>query len=474
MQAQQATILKNTMDMANTRFILDPTSDSANPMYRDTLKGGIVNGQQRFGEIAAAARQAGVVIPANATPQQIAAAASGAQPATGAAAANAPAAAKTTVAQPTANDQTTVAAGDTSQTGTVSVPKEAFANVADEFNPYLLMQRAEQERVKAANATKLGAETAARAAEQQANAYKEQALKILNGEQQVLDKNNNPLVIPEIQANLNKKASDAEFLKDRAKATGALYDEAIKYREGFEDDFMHVQQLVHIYQNIDTNRGSSAIADLIGMARQSQWIKDALGEETLENLAAKQSGSDNAMKEALTSAFKQLQSAQAQRAPASALKAAIETVANPNLAPGARQSLLTGQLAAEFRKNDLYKDWLDAAQKNGGIPPDFGPFSEKWKQDKSHSMDAYYQKSKETVGKFAGATKSEEALRLSNVKGVNEAPATAPKTESATPKTETKQPEQPTVLPPQPGEVRGGYRFKGGNYRDKNNYEKVQ
>jgi hypothetical protein len=473
MQAQQATILKNTMDMANTRFVMDPTSDPANPMWRDTLKGGMVNGQQRFGEIAAAARQAGVVIPANATPQQVAAAASGAQPATGAAAANAPAAAGTTAVKPTTGDKTVTAAGDTPQTGTVSVPKEAFANVADEFNPYLLMQRAEQERVKAANATKLGAETAARAAEQQANAYKEQASKILNGDQQVLDKNNNPLVIPEIQANLNKKKSDAKFLEDQAGDKSKLYTTANQNLSEFDENYMHVQQLAHIFQNAELGRGSSALADLIGLARRSDFITNLIGPEQMEKLTAAQSAGDEGKKLATASAFQKIRDANSQRAPASALKAAIDTVANPDMAPNARQSLLTAQLTTDFRQRDLYAAWVSTAEKTG-VPSDYGQFAKNWKNDPAHSMDNYYQNAKKAVGEFKGITPSEKVLQLPSVTDINNPTADAPKTESATPKTETKQLEQPTVLPPQPGEVRGGYRFKGGNYRDKNNYEKVQ
>jgi hypothetical protein len=139
----------------------------------------------------------------------------------------------------------------------------------------------------------------------------------------------------------------------------------------------------------------------------------------------------------MVEAFRKIRDANSQRAPAAALKGAIDTVANPDMDPAARQSLLTSQLTNDLRKRDLYNDWTKTSEKSG-VPVDYASFARKWKQQEGHSMNDYYQRAKQEVGTFKGVSPESKKLQTETLSDINapkqpEAAAQAPATPAAQP-----------------------------------------
>ena len=338
-QLRQSEIAKNTLGMLKDRFIPIPTG-TGQPAWRDTMTGKILNQAQFAAAMSGAASAMG-----NATNVPYASPVSTKDPIQIAGSTS-----PGTNAVAKSGEDIMKASGVTPESAkNTAPPPDAFANVADEFNPYLLTQKAEQYRRLSEEARTLGKDNQSTGYLSEAEKYEQKIEKIMKGDLPVLDKNNQPTVIKEIQENINRKNADADFAKSMATQRGEFAKAADQYLEEFDPQLQIIMDLSRIYQMGELGRGSEAIADLIGYARRVPYIGEIL-KDKLPDLVASQSLSDQSKKESLTMAFKTIREAQAQRAPATALKEAVMTVANPEMAPEARWGLLTSQLGQELWK----------------------------------------------------------------------------------------------------------------------------
>ena len=393
-QLRQSEIAKNTLGMLKDRFIAIPTG-TGKPAWHDTKTGYNISQEQYAAEVNKAMAATGysigipTVAPINAKdPIQIAGSTS---PGTNA----------------VANSGADVlkANGVTPESAKNTVPaQDAFANVADEYNPYLLTQKAEYYRRLSEEARTLGRDNQSTGYLSEAEKYEQKVEKIMKGDLPVLDKNNQPTVIKEIQENINRKSADADFAKSMATQRGDFAKAADQYLEEFDPQLQIIMDLSRIYQMGELGRGSEAIADLIGYARRVPYIGEIL-KDKLPDLVASQSLSDQAKKESLTMAFKTIREAQAQRAPATALKEAVMTVANPEMAPEARWGLLTSQLGQELWKKAQNEDWINAGR------PDHSKYLIDWKKDPKHSIDNYVEQARKMIPEFKGVTPTERQNR---------------------------------------------------------------
>ena len=412
-QLRQSEIAKNTLGMLKDRFIPIPTG-TGQPAWRDTKTGKILNQAQFAAAMSEAASAMGnsINIPATAPvatkdPIQVAGTTS---PGT------------SEVSKAGADIMKTN--GITPETAkNTAPPPDAFANVSDEYNPYLLTKKAEQYRRLAEEARTLGKGTDATGYLTEANNYNQMAQQIIKGDLPVLDKNNQPVLIPQIQENINRKNADADFAKSMATQRGEVAKASAQYLEEFDPHLQVIMDLSRIYQMNELGRGTEALADLIGYARRVPYIGEIL-KEKMPELLQLQAGGDQSRKEALTMAFKTIREAQAQRAPATALKEAVMTVANPEMAPEARWGLLTGQVGNDLWKKAQYEDWINSGR------GDWGQFLIQWKKDPRHSIDNYVEQARKMIPEFAGSTAAEQQnrrpLNTANQQQQTAAPAVTP------------------------------------------------
>ena len=153
---------------------------------------------------------------------------------------------------------------------------------------------------------------------------------------------------------------------------------------------------------MDMNRLSEVKADLAGLMRDLPWIGSAVKATTGLDWSGLQTANDAAMKSAVEAAFNAIRENQAQKAPATALKEAMMTVANPTMAPGAKYSLLTKELAKDDYKRKMYEDWIEAGQ------PDHAKFMVQWKRN--NKLEDFEKRSVLDTPYFAGMTDAEKKM----------------------------------------------------------------
>ncbi len=218
------------------------------------------------------------------------------------------------------------------------------------------------------------------------------------------------------------RGTDTAFAGKMSEARASHYGDATKYLgESYAQNEALISSLANIYQKIETNRGSQSVADMIGLARSVPWISEAIGPQMKDLLSAQQSGNDAAAKVAIAQAFKEIAANGATRAPGVALREALLTVANPEMAPGAKYNVLANSRAMNERERQRYEDWFEAGK------PDPGEFSVKWSKDKDHSLEAFKQRAVDSMEYFKGMTPKEKALLMNQ-----RSDDTAPKTNSQT------------------------------------------
>ena len=389
-QLRQSEIAKNTLGMLKDRFIPIPTG-TGQPAWRDTMTGKILNQAQFAAAMSGAASAMG-----NATNVPYASPVSTKDPIQIAGSTS-----PGTNAVAKSGEDIMKASGVTPESAkNTAPPPDAFANVADEYNPYLLTQKAEYYRRLSEEARTLGRDNQSTGYLSEAEKYEQKVEKIMKGDLPVLDKNNQPTVIKEIQENINRKNADADFAKSMATQRGEFNKTASTFLDDFDPQLRIIMDLSRIYQLNELGRGSQAIADLVGLARRVPYLNEILRNQ-LPNLDAQQSGYDTAQKEALTMAFATIRDAQAQRAPATALKEAVLTVANPSMAPKSRWDLLTGQVGKELWQKAQYEDWINADR------PDHAKYLIQWKKDPKHSIDNYVEQARAMIPEFKGISPTE-------------------------------------------------------------------
>jgi hypothetical protein len=160
--------------------------------------------------------------------------------------------------------------------------------------------------------------------------------------------------------------------------------------------------MASLRQAVMTNRGSDVLANLTGLGSQLPWI----GEWIDRNGGALQAAFDAGNKEAIQQAFRTLADSAATRAPATGLREAILTVANPTINPTAAYMMITNAMARNEQQNAYYQAWVDRGQ------PDPLSFSHTWHRE--NPLSGFVQRAVDQTGYFAGM--SDEARRVLPVK----------------------------------------------------------
>lgn len=391
-----------------SKFQLIPTDKPGVYKYRDSVTGKELSPDEYNSQMSALMKQLGLdmgdtglgAAPAPAAPKPSTGVVSPtpAQPTAPATTEAAPQAAPagTTTEQPPKTEE------KKQQAATPVVPPSAFNNVSEEYNPYTLQQQAAREDIVQRNAESIGNTAMATNAAARAKELRERAAKILSGDQQVIFRDGTTGFIPELLDAKNKKSVDEEFSKKQADSRSKFSESATKYLEDYDSQRALVNNLVNIYSKMDMNRLSEVKADLAGLMRDLPWIGSAVKATTGLDWSGLQTANDAAMKSAVEAAFNAIRENQAQKAPATALKEAMMTVANPTMAPGAKYSLLTKELAKDDYKRKMYEDWIEAGQ------PDHAKFMVQWKRN--NKLEDFEKRSVLDTPYFAGMTDAEKKM----------------------------------------------------------------
>jgi hypothetical protein len=161
----------------------------------------------------------------------------------------------------------------------------------------------------------------------------------------------------ELVARTQSTARQREATDTRIKVTG---EQAQAFLQEYPAAEQLLSNMAHLRQLVETNRGSTAVANLFGYATQIPWIGEFMKTEAGRRL---QMAADAGNKEGVQLGFRTLaESANAQGAPASGLRAALLTVATPEMNPGAAYMNVTERKAEHYRDMKYYRDWIAAGQ----------------------------------------------------------------------------------------------------------------
>jgi hypothetical protein len=322
------------------------TEDQYGRMLRGVFQ---TSGLGKFGmgtEAAGAGRPSAITVPG-----APGAAPSAAEPgATAAPTVGAPTAAAPTVEAPTAG---------------APVPATPLAssglNLRENDNPDLLKQKAEYLRQRAERDIETGSiDSAAYTAQiEAANKYTDRADKIINGEVTPFDTSGKP--VTKYYEDTQKRKRDTAYKENLNKNSQQVNNEAEAFfKNEYNNNKSLIDNLNNIYTKIHMNRGSEAIADMIGYMRSVPGLSGLAD----NYLSAYQTGSDAAKKAAIAQAFKAIADDGAQRAPSTALKQALQTVANSGMAAGAKYNVLVGAYATLEQERKKYGDFLKDTPEN--------------------------------------------------------------------------------------------------------------
>jgi len=294
------------------------------------------------------------------------------------------------------------------------VNADVFKNVHPDYNPEILRKKASEQEQIAANAQRIKDDKAEASARAQAKYYRDEAEKIMAGDKNVRFMDGSVGPIPELAAAKNARLADEKFFQQQGESKSKFTDEANGYLKSYESQRALTQNLINVYQKVELNRLSEAKADMIGIMKEIPGVRNFVD----DYMRAQQAGNDLAMKEAVTSAFKAIQENQANKAPATALREALMTVAHPNMAAGAKYALLTGQLARAEQEKDMYEAWIKSGKKG-----DHDAFMQKFREE--HPYENYEKEVVNGTKYFAGMSKGDIEI-LKNKRPTETAPTASP------------------------------------------------
>jgi hypothetical protein len=265
-----------------------------------------------------------------------------------------------------------------------------YANADQNNNPYTLRSMASQ--LRSIGDTK------------QADDYEKSAQDILSGAVTPVDKQGNPIIAPEVQANKNNAAYNAKIMEVAIAKNEAFSGELSAMQKELPDE----QNLINLLIKANTSGAkfgpSEPVYNEIYKAVSSipggnEWIKSNFPDAvTFANMSAL------AQKAALTEAVSKIQDARLQRAPNSSLKFFKDVVPTPNMPDGARYEL-TAQIYAEYlRDKDLVNDWYRAGHAYTAVIP--GKWQQEWQA--LHDPNEYVNKAKMSMPFFSGMTDEEK------------------------------------------------------------------
>jgi hypothetical protein len=243
--------------------------------------------------------------------------------------------------------------------------------------------------------------------------YQLRADRIIGGE--IVPRNRDGTLNEQFKQLSAERAQDAKFVEDMGRARIDQYNRANEFLVNeYPTTRLLLDQLSTVYQNIYTNRGVDAIANIQGLASQFPFLRDVI-DRTL------QAGVDVANKDAVEQAFAKIVSEGAQRAPGAALQQALLAVARPAMDPTARYTLITNKIAEIERDNKRYTDWAESGMDNPLV------FNLRWSRNPENSLQVFKDLAINQTPRFEGSTPAAERAVLGREAGRPAAAQQAPR-----------------------------------------------
>jgi hypothetical protein len=229
--------------------------------------------------------------------------------------------------------------------------------------------------------------------------YQQRADRIIGGE--IVPRNRDNTLNEQFRQLAVERAQDAKFVESLAESRTNQYNRANSFvSTEYPVARGLIDQLTQIYQNVQTNRGSEALAQLVGLGSQLPWLGPVIQERFGDLQAAVDAGN----KTAIEQAFSKIAESGAQRAPGTALREALLTVAQPGMSPDARYIVITNTLANLERENKQYRDWLDAGM------PEPAAFNARWTASGDNDLSVFQRQAVSRTPRFAGMTEGARPL----------------------------------------------------------------
>ena len=229
--------------------------------------------------------------------------------------------------------------------------------------------------------------------------YQSRADKIIGGE--IVPRNRDGTLNEQFKQLSVERAQDAKFVESLAESRTNQYNRANSFVSAeYPVARSLIDQLTQIYEKVQTNRGSEALAQLVGLGSQVPWLGSIIQEQG----GALQAAVDAGNKTAIEQAFSRVAESGARGAPAAALREALLTVAEPSRSPDARYIVITNELAKLEREHKQYRDWLDAGM------PDPATFNARWTTRPENDLSVFQRQAVSQTPRFAGMTEGARPL----------------------------------------------------------------
>lgn len=270
-----------------------------------------------------------------------------------------------------------------------TIPKSVFANVSDDYNPYVLRQKAEGQKRLIQTAEQNGLPSPQGAAALYKD-YLERAKAIENNEVQVQFKDGTTGYIPEIQEAANKKAYLGKSMElNAASMTKNDEDLGAKAQTRPEalariNDAAHILELYASGAISDWKAQIPAVAEALGLKIDPAKLDDTAYQQTFTKLAT----------QAMFDRVKDLGG----RILVTEIEGQKRANMNPDLQPKTNRNIIgtaKGLMAAEDKFFDDYNNWrADTSDKGGAYasPAQYNLWKAKWQKD--NKIDDFIEKGK--------------------------------------------------------------------------------
>jgi len=270
-----------------------------------------------------------------------------------------------------------------------TIPKSVFANVSDDYNPYVLRQKAEGQKRLIQTAEQNGLPSPQGAAALYKD-YLERAKAIENNEVQVQFKDGTTGYIPEIQEAANKKAYLGKSMElNAASMTKNDEDLGAKAQTRPEalariNDAAHILELYASGAISDWKAQIPAVAEALGLKIDPAKLDDTAYQQTFTKLAT----------QAMFDRVKDLGG----RILVTEIEGQKRANMNPDLQPKTNRNIIgtaKGLMAAEDKFFDDYNNWrADTSAKGGAYasPAQYNLWKAKWQKD--NKIDDFIEKGK--------------------------------------------------------------------------------
>jgi hypothetical protein len=229
------------------------------------------------------------------------------------------------------------------------------------------------------------------------------ANRIRLGEVPIFDVNGNPVNYYQ-RLSSTRQMTEQDIKKAR--------EEAGTFAQSVDTATHMGEELARVYGSIETNRATPLIANTIGVLRSIPGLQSM----TPDFFANLQEAVNTGNKTAITQAFSQIQERGVNRAPATALREMLLTVADPAMDPAARYRIITNNLAELHREDALQREWMAAGT------PDPVAFRMQW--NRQHPVNDFIQEVRQHTPAFRGMTQEQiDNLRAAPITDTRNKPA---------------------------------------------------